>query len=939
VTRHDLACAAALAFLLLLCRPLSAANRYDPRFRFRTISTAHFNIYFHQGEDALARRLAGIAEEVADRLRRDLGVPTGRVHVILVDQTDLSNGWSTPVPYNLIEMTAAAPSGKSMIGNTDDWLRLVFSHEYTHIVHLDTSRGWVGGLRSVFGRAAVLYPNLFLPLWQIEGIATYDESALTGEGRVPAGDFRLVVDRAAAVGRFEPIDRANGGLVDWPSGAAHYTYGAYFHQYLADRFGPDSLVRLSEDTARRLPYFGARAFRKVYGRPLGALWDDFEADTRARVRRDEDQSTRLTRHGFSVDAPRFSPSGRLFYSINNPHGFPALMELPRDGSAPRQVTTKYLGGRFAASGGALVFDQMEVVHNVGLQSDLYVVSENGGSTRRLTVGARAADPDVSPDGRTIVCTVQSADRRALATLPLSAQGRAATPVPLVSDPSTDFSSPRWSPDGRSIVAERRRLEGPSEIVVVDPATGHTRTVVSSVVARNVSPAWLPDGKAVLFASDRNGAPFEIYRADTATGVTRKLTGAGRTAQSPEVSADGRELVFVGYTVEGYDLFSLPLASATWTDVPPEPARAVKPAPIAPIARKGAVESPYRPWRTLTPQFWLPVVRSDHGEVVGGAETAGADALGRHSYAGTVGWSLSRLRPDWVVAYAYDRWWPTLFATVSDDTDPWNDGELRTREVNAGALFPMRRVRWTSMLLAAFSGSTDAFDCPRCGLPIRASAKRRALRLGWRFDSAKSYGYSISRETGTTIRVTSETTRHALGADGDAAAVTLDARGYRRAFLRHGVIAPRFAAATAWGDPSVRRRFSAAGTGPQTGDFNFGSDAIGLLRGVDANAITGRHAVVGNLDFRFPLVSIQRGVGTLPFFLRTAHAAIFADAGHAWNDAFRWSNAHTSFGAELSLDSVIGYSLPVTFATGVAWRDDPGTSRRGFATFGRIGRAF
>ena len=54
---------------------------------------------------------------------------------------------------------------------------------------------------------------------------------MTGEGRVPAGDFRAIVDVAAAQGRFEPIDRASGGLVDWPGGNAPYAYGAYFHQY------------------------------------------------------------------------------------------------------------------------------------------------------------------------------------------------------------------------------------------------------------------------------------------------------------------------------------------------------------------------------------------------------------------------------------------------------------------------------------------------------------------------------------------------------------------------------------------------------------------------------------------------------------------------------------------------------------------------------------
>ena len=139
-----------------------------------------------------------------------------------------------------------------------------------------------------------------------------------------------------------------------------YAYGAYFHQYLADRFGPQSLVRLADETSGRVPYFGARAFRKVFGRSLGNLWDDFEADTRLRVRDDKSDRVRLTRHGFSVGAPAFSRSGRLFYSIINPHGFPSLMELPRGGSSPRQVATRYLGNRIAAAGELLVFDQIEI---------------------------------------------------------------------------------------------------------------------------------------------------------------------------------------------------------------------------------------------------------------------------------------------------------------------------------------------------------------------------------------------------------------------------------------------------------------------------------------------------------------------------------------------------------------------------------------------------
>jgi hypothetical protein len=928
---------AAVLFVAAVCQSAQAANRYDPRWRFRTIATPRFNIYFHQGEDALARRLAAIAEDVADRLKGDIGTANGRVHVVLVDQTDLSNGWAIPAPYNLIEITAAAPPGASAIGNTDDWLRLVFSHEYTHIVHLDKARGWIGRLRGVFGHSPVLYPNLFLPLWQIEGIATYNESLLTGEGRMPAGDFRFIIDRAAVAGRFDPMDRANGGLVDWPGGAAQYAYGAYFHQYLADRFGPQSLVRLADETSGRVPYFGARAFRKVFGRSLGNLWDDFEADTRKRAVEETTERTRLTRHGFSVGGPAFGRSGRLFYSIVNPHGFPSLMELPRDGSPPREIAARYLGNRTAAAGDALVFDQMEVVRNVGLQSDLYIVSENGGPVRRLTRDTRAADPDVSPDGRTVVCTVQSVDRRALATLSLPAPGELARPVFLLSEESTDYSSPRWSPDGRSVAVERRRLGGPSEIVVVDMASAQARTIVSSPDARNVTPFWWSDA-AILFASDRDGAPFEIYAADVSTGATRKLRGAGISAQSPVVSPDG-ELVFVGYTADGYDLFSLPLASAAWTDVP----GTVQGTPARPsasaVAPATAADTEYRPWRTLLPHFWMPEIVSEGGEASAGASTLGSDALGRHAYAGALTWAATRLRPDWSVAYAYDRWWPTLFAAASDDTDQWRQGEAHTREVSAGALFATRRVRRAQIVLAAFNASSDTFDCPRCPTPVDAVIRRRALRMGWSLNNARSYGYSVSRESGAAMRMTWEIAPEALGSEGSSGAVTFDVRGYRRAGWRHAAFGVRAAAASAWGDSEARRVFSASGPGPQAGDFNFGKDAVGLLRGLATDAVVGHHAVVGNLDYRFPLRTVERGVGTVPIFFRTIHAALFADAGQAWGDTFRWSEMRTSAGAELSLDTVVGYVLPLTFSTGVAWRNDPVGGQHGVAVFGRVGRAF
>ena len=69
--RTAMARALASAALLLLAGfgggTAQAASTFDPALRFRVLPTDHFIIYFHQGEERLARRLA------AGRLARALG--------------------------------------------------------------------------------------------------------------------------------------------------------------------------------------------------------------------------------------------------------------------------------------------------------------------------------------------------------------------------------------------------------------------------------------------------------------------------------------------------------------------------------------------------------------------------------------------------------------------------------------------------------------------------------------------------------------------------------------------------------------------------------------------------------------------------------------------------------------------------------------------------
>ena len=919
----------------------SASTRYDPRLRFRTISTPRFEIHFHQGEEALARRLAGLVEDAAAEVDEAIGPPSGRVQIILVAQHDLANGWATPLPYNTIEISTAAPSAESIIGNTDDWLRIVFIHEYTHIAHLSRAAGWIGGLRRAFGRLPLLFPNVYQPIWGIEGLATWQESAGT-QGRVPAGDFRLLIDRAAAVDRFEPLDRVNGGNVDWPGGTGPYLYGAYFHEYLARQYGADSLRTLVDETSRTVPYFTSRAYRRVFGRSLGELWTDFAAAAASKSASNAHErqvAVRVTHHGFNVTGPRFAPDGRIFYSSISPHEFPALMEAGGASSEPRHVAKRFLGNRIAIAGDMLVVDEIDLVESVASQSDLYFVDPRTGRRTRLTSDARALDPDVSAGSRMLACVVQMSDRRALATFPLPRPGQLATPEIVVDEPGTSFSSPRWSPDGRLIAAERRIAGGAAEIVIVDPRDRSIRVAARLPGGRSASPVWTPDGTRIIFSAAVDSQPFRLYAVEIATDVISVLEGTGPSAQSPDISADGADLVFVGYTPDGYDLFRMKLAGNLWVRYDGQ-----GPALIALARKPDTTNQPamdagsYRPWPTLLPRFWTPTVESDSDELVIGAATGSFDALGRHAYGVEGGWA-TRARPDWRIAYAYDRWRPTFFVSASDDTDPWRGGELRALEVDAGMLFRVARVRQSHSTLAAFHVARDTFECPACTPEVNARARRGALRIGWEFNNSRGFGYSISTEEGGRMTFTAEATREALGSDGDGFAATVDVRRYWRLWPRHGVLAARGAAAGSWGDAEAARRFSASGHGPQPAGFGFGHDAIGLIRGFDEDDVTGTRAATMNVDYRLPLWRADRGAGTIPVFLRVLHGTVFVDVGHAWTDRARWSDARASIGAELSIDTVVGFVLPLSFSAGAAWRHDGLQDERGFVTFARIGRAF
>jgi hypothetical protein len=667
----------------------------------------------------------------------------------------------------------------------------------------------------------------------------------------------------------------------------------------------------------------------------------------------------LTRIGFVANGPRFeskSCSGcgdGILFAIRTADDFPSLNRVAADGGPVTTIAERYFGSTTAVGRETLYFDQLEMARNVALVGDLYSLSRKSRQVVRLTSGTRIHDPDLSPDGTSLIAVQEHDGQRDLVRLTNLAASRPSVEV-LLSASETQFNAPRWSPDGRLVAVERHRPGVDPELAVIDVASRSVRVLAGAAETRIVTPTWRPDGRAVVAAVAVGESSFDLVEFPVdSSGAPRQLTQTTGGATWPEVSPDGKTLVYVGYSSDGFDLYSTPY---------PEDARPftiggdASPRPRLGQQAVTPTASTYSPLPTLAPTSWAPLITADSDQVRLGAATFGSDILGYHVWTVSATWLASapdgaatpnRAVPDWFASYAYDRWRPTFFVAASSETSffagPATPSGLpstatdRALQLETGLAVPFKQVRHQHEALASFFRARDEYTLVD---GRQRSVDRGAIRAAWSSNTARFYGYSISPEAGLTAGATIELVRRDLGADGDASIATGDVRAYLPGIRRHDVVAVRAAGGVSSGDQLVGRAFLLGGSAPDASVVDFGSSAMSLMRGFPADSYAGSHVALANIEYRFALARPQRGVGTWPIFAHTLHAAGFVDAGHAWNATFDADAIKTSFGGELSANFIAGFYFPFTVAVGVAHGHDGSHARPdGTVLYVRIGRSF
>jgi serine/threonine protein kinase len=253
-------------------------------------------------------------------------------------------------------------------------------------------------------------------------------------------------------------------------------------------------------------------------------------------------ASQLTNYGGTESGGALSPDGRSFVFMSNHGGTPDLYLRQVSGGEPLRLTNdaaEEVLPAFAPDGDTIYFTRIDEAG-----TGIWRIGALGGEPRKVLDNAQA--PALSPDGKRLAYVTRGNGGFNLGVMALDGSGART----LVERIRTGSFRPAWSPDGRWVTYSNWPLFGPTDVFVVDAATGQQRRVAQlpppAATNDGGRPVWLPDNRHLVISYSpqaRQQAPADLGILDTQDGsIVRLTTTVGDGLYAPSVSADGSRLV-------------------------------------------------------------------------------------------------------------------------------------------------------------------------------------------------------------------------------------------------------------------------------------------------------------------------------------------------------------------------------------------------------------
>lgn len=925
-----------IVLLVLVFMSASAhALGADPWRDWRTADSPHFRIHFRAEQRATAEKVAVIAERVYPRVTQQLAwEPRGRTEIVLYSELDITNGYSTPLPFNTVGIYLAPPDKGELLDNSP-WLDLLITHELTHVVHLDKVRGAPRVLQWIFGRQAWFFPNAWQPLWAIEGLAVLNESdPSAGRGRLygPLFEGWLRAERASGFITLTELN-ANGRALPL---SKQYLYGAYFYEYLERTYGRDAVFKYVERYSGNIvPRVHTNPVLAT-GKTMDVLWTEFLADLASGVdqrsaairSQPENIGVPLIARQWHVDGLAPAPEGAVYAVTDDGITRPYLQRIEPNGIVTR-LQGLNAGARIDARGDdSVLVTQPEICDNWNLFVDVYLYTRGEG-IKRLTHCARLRRAVFA--GADLLALKNDAGAASVVLL-----RRDGTEVRTVyrPDAETELVDLAATADGkRGLIVQKKA--GAWSLLEIDlgdvSATPSTRLALDGPAT---SPRYLPSG-AVQFIAAREGA-YNVWRHEAGAQVAR-LTNTYTAVVAQSIGTDG-SLTVATLAHEGVDVSRLgapaTIAQATAATARPAPA----PADAAPPA--GSVladEREYMAFRSLYPRGWLPAGYADRGLTAFGASVFGSDALFFHQYAATLMYETTQNEPIGSLEYIlYDR----HFFAVTRELSPlaWTgdrgdeDTTIYQRRTRGQWMSTLPWLRVERRFTFGIGAGIDRTDRIVVAGGSSTPSDKKVAALYADYDTRDAHWLSDGINRGYRTSLLYETYRP-FSSDFDGSVLRFDGEAYLP--LGRSVLAARVVEIHADGS-TERYQLGGAITQlplavPKLNDRDL------PLRGYRGNEpeLRGRNARLGTLEFRTPIMDIDRHAMVPPVGINRLSAGVFIDVGAAWDNGSP-SKYYTGVGVEAIGEVKLLYLFALQARVGVAvGLDGPGTTR----VYAALGRQF
>lgn len=910
----------------------------DPGLSWKTIESEHLYVHYADGNKVIAERVLAISEAAHQRFTKELNwIPKEKTHVVLSDETDLPNGFATPIFFNRTVIYLAPPTSINTLEDFDDWLSTLIFHEYVHIVHLDKSSGSPEYLRKIFGRFFLLFPNLFQPSWVIEGLATHKETYLErGIGRGQSTMFASMMREEVANG-LSPISHVNLPVKTWPAGTTRYLYGVYFMTFIVEKYGEDKLQEWVEGYSNNLiPFFINTNAKQTYGHNLTPLWEEFQQWLEEKFQPQIDaiqakgvtEATQLSTDAYRTDSVRavLTKAGdEVYYVRNGGYKRASLMHVDADGKAEELIVLNNSVDLDVHPEAGLLLTQNEFCNNYTVYKDIYLYNKEDDELERLTECGRYLFASWFPDGKRIAAVQHDASRFELQILDERAQLQQ---VLWRANDGEIIAQIDVSPDGKQIVASIWRRGGGWNLELFDLTNKNWKKITTGV-SITANPQFSLDGN-ILFSMEGNGV-YNLHRYYSESGKIEQITNLiGGAFQSSQARVNG-DIYYAGYSAEGYAIYRL-----AETQVLANPVTLLDDHlelidySITPHQQKD-----YFALGNMYPRWWLPEFQFSEQRSELGLTTIGGDALGIHNYSITATYDTKLNEPAGQLTYAYaDRFFLSAqrLNEITLDTSG-NLNRVSNRSIASAVLaFPKTHIQSQSDLLFSLIYDITVDGELAAGAIPSDNFEDNLLGVAWLYNSSELNPLSISLVDGMRLRLVAEDS-DILDSDYSGQVYTFDWRQYIRTG-KESVFALRFL--QGWGT-EWPRPFKLGGEG-------YNNDAVGVLLGTSNEAVfnqrnyalrgykeglpqlQGRRAQVFTAEWRFPLQRLEKGVMTPPVGIMQWFGTLFAETGSAYYDSP--GSYYSSGGIELTADINLFYNLGLRTRAGYAhgFDEDIGDNR-------------